>query len=815
VDVSGNSTGTTGISYIGAQGSFQNTTSATLAVEVQYNLIWNNSVAGSTYINVGAQGAQGANYSLTQYNSYVMTNSGTFLLPAGYFFTIYAKNSSSGIILQPTSSIVITVLTAGQGPQGATGPAGGGGSITIASGTNITASTVGSTTTINLQAPLTSTLNVGSQNITTTTTNGDINMVMNGTGGLTISSMNVAGFANPLLKLTNSDSGTGGIYTSIYKNSTTPAVGDALGVTSYYGNNASSVKTEFANTTVVINTINAPTPTTVVNHAVLKYNTGGASSALTNMFSLHGNYSGNPTILLNPTATNINTRIIGSNASNPAIYVDSATNSVSINSATTGYALYVNGTTYTSGLLLSSNPVTTSGGVELHFERVYQNDGTGNPVQIDPPVYPYQSATLINIGRTVVNRLTQPITASYQLFCCYAFNGTVWVGGSNIIYQINADTVTTTITLSGGMATAYCMMEFNGFLYVGGSFTTVDDPLHTTTIYPHNVFRIDTSGYISLVQDSFGNGEGFNDTCYCMCTGYDYTAGSSTYGQSTIYFGGVFTQYGSGSGGLQAPYRMTGLTAYGAWLDTFCFNCAVQNGIVYAISQAYSNNYSGYGIAVGGSFTQCSATGNGTQSINYLAQFDTTNFNVYSSGMTSPNSLNGTVYCMMNNGNNIYCGGAFTSVSTDSGSASYTLIWDFGFNYTNPYSAGYTSTCFTFVSAGLSNGGDGLVNLNYPSVPIVLTATNFGGSIECRGLAFLNNRWYIVSDLTSTSSYLWIYDFTDTVTFSTASSGLTIKYNGSNFTNVAITFDGNVVKLISNQAMTTWYVVSQNNASIT
>jgi hypothetical protein len=96
-------------------GSYTNSTSATLAVEVQYNLIWNNSVSGATYINVN-----GIIYSLTQFNSYVMTNSGTFLLPAGQSFTIYNQNSSSGLILQTSSSIVITILAVG--PQGPTGP---------------------------------------------------------------------------------------------------------------------------------------------------------------------------------------------------------------------------------------------------------------------------------------------------------------------------------------------------------------------------------------------------------------------------------------------------------------------------------------------------------------------------------------------------------------------------------------------------------------------------------------------------------------------------------------------------------------------
>ena len=116
--VAANSTGTTGLTY--SAGSYTNSTSSTLVVEVQYNLIFDSSVSGATYINVN-----GTTYSLTQFNAYVMTNSGTFLLAPAQSFTIYNQNSSTGLILQTTSDIVITILVAGQqGPQGATGPTG-------------------------------------------------------------------------------------------------------------------------------------------------------------------------------------------------------------------------------------------------------------------------------------------------------------------------------------------------------------------------------------------------------------------------------------------------------------------------------------------------------------------------------------------------------------------------------------------------------------------------------------------------------------------------------------------------------------------
>ena len=119
-----NSVGTTGLNY--SAGVFTNSTSAILAVEVQYNLIFDNYVSGATYINItDASSALVADYSFTQFSAHAMSNSGTFLLAPNNYFRIYNQNSSSGLILQTSSDIVITILVAGQqGPQGPTGPSG-------------------------------------------------------------------------------------------------------------------------------------------------------------------------------------------------------------------------------------------------------------------------------------------------------------------------------------------------------------------------------------------------------------------------------------------------------------------------------------------------------------------------------------------------------------------------------------------------------------------------------------------------------------------------------------------------------------------
>jgi hypothetical protein len=114
--VASNTVGNIGISN--SSGTFTNNTSNVLAIEIQYNLIWNASIIGASYVRV-----DGTNYGLSQYSATVYSNSAVFLLGAGKSFAVYAGNSSAGAILQTSSTIVITSLVAGpQGATGATGP---------------------------------------------------------------------------------------------------------------------------------------------------------------------------------------------------------------------------------------------------------------------------------------------------------------------------------------------------------------------------------------------------------------------------------------------------------------------------------------------------------------------------------------------------------------------------------------------------------------------------------------------------------------------------------------------------------------------
>jgi hypothetical protein len=194
-----NSTGPYATTFSYASGAYTNATGSTLPIHVQYNLVWNSSAIGSTYIAVN-----GVNYGQTQYSATTFTNTATFLLGAGQSFTVYAQNSSTGLVLQTASNVVITVLTAGlqgptgpaQGIQGATGLTGPQGITGPSSwsvvGTNVSY-TVGNVG-IGTAAPTTA-LQVTGTGITTTAisfstiTGSTINAVSTVTGALTCSTI--------------------------------------------------------------------------------------------------------------------------------------------------------------------------------------------------------------------------------------------------------------------------------------------------------------------------------------------------------------------------------------------------------------------------------------------------------------------------------------------------------------------------------------------------------------------------------------------------------------------------------------------------
>jgi hypothetical protein len=107
--------GVLGLEY--ANGVFTNTTLTPFALQIEYNLQWDRSISGFTYVAIN-----GRNYGYSQYNGRLISNNVPVILYPGASFFVYCQNSSTGVILQTASTITITSFSAG--PRGATGPTG-------------------------------------------------------------------------------------------------------------------------------------------------------------------------------------------------------------------------------------------------------------------------------------------------------------------------------------------------------------------------------------------------------------------------------------------------------------------------------------------------------------------------------------------------------------------------------------------------------------------------------------------------------------------------------------------------------------------
>jgi hypothetical protein len=615
----------------------------------------------------------------------------------------------------------------------------------------------------------------------------------------------VAGSVNPLLKLTNSDGGTGGIYTSIYKNSTTPAIGDILGVTSYYGNNVSSIKTEFANTSISINTINAPNPTAVVNHNVLRY-VSGSSSALTSMFSLHGNYNGRPTILLNPTATNMDTRIIGTSASSPAIYVDSSTNYVGIGKTNPTVHLDINGYLYATSVAtpviqqLSQNPTGSAG--ELTFSRQYDNT-TGSSMPITNPSLPGETAILINAYQPITVYATNFSTDVVQVQqCVLQYNGYTYSGGQYSIYQIDANgSVVYTWSLSGGTSTPTCYaIEFNstdGNIWVGGDFTSING---TTCNY---IATLNISSYgVSAVVDSSSYAEGFNSVVYALqyCGGYQGGA---------MAIGGNMTGAGSGSSYYTNPQNIAlyyGTSPY--YYDTsFASNCYASGGQVYALAWGYHASY-GEVLYIGGSGFYSSASG-----ASYFFFYSPSSNSSYTTYNTITALVRAITYI---NQNEILIGGDFSSLycSGDSSYANYILRWDTSSNvfYTISNSAPSTVYCILDQS---NFGGYNFIWIGgsyYTSFPNPYSTITW--------IVVNSNGYYLSGNASSSYSiYQWTPGGITPSSVATFTTGIPIQQQGGSaeYYNVSISATGYTCMLRTTGAapFTKWYVISQTGCTFT
>ena len=136
---------------------------------------------------------------------------------------------------------------------------GGGSVVSVTGGNNILVTPTTVAPVVSLQRPLTASLDVGTQDIISTTSTIDItplagqdcNVTVSGAGGLHVQQATAGGATNPLCRLTNSNATTGGVNVDLYKNRT-GATNDIVSALNFYGKDDAGIKRQFGGIESVI-----------------------------------------------------------------------------------------------------------------------------------------------------------------------------------------------------------------------------------------------------------------------------------------------------------------------------------------------------------------------------------------------------------------------------------------------------------------------------------------------------------------------------------------------------------------------------------
>ena len=421
---------------------------------------------------------------------------------------------------------------------GWTAGGGGGGITAVNAGNNIDVNTVGTIATVSLQAPLTTNLDMGAVDITTSTVNGNIETVLNGTGTLLISQGSVGGANNPATTFQNTNGSANAVHIDLYKNSATPANNDGVGILSYHANNNAGAKIEYARIATnqrdvvagsengsisFLTCFNNPVPTeffrcdgsTGANQLYRLLETNGL--IIQNSLSVAGlnlrNTFGGSTTTISTTGVNSPTVIGTGNTGSPititttaggsAINLTSFTtiNTTSANNTnmvasggdinlTSSGAIRMNGTA--GGIVInqplanSTRLTTTLPNINYYPDYVITNSNA-TTASVPLPSIPYQRLTLINKGVSPpvswvafgASVMTNPQDIYAQYFD--PIYSQIWIGGSNgtiNIYDITLTTLISTATVSGsasgGGTQITCITGDNLYVYVGGDFSVVN-----------------------------------------------------------------------------------------------------------------------------------------------------------------------------------------------------------------------------------------------------------------------------------------------------------------------------------------------------
>jgi len=633
-----------------------------------------------------------------------------------------ALNTNAGIIttntsLQPfnirdsinSTGALNQVLTAGAGGTLLWGAGGGGGTITsVLGGSNIDVATVGTVATVSLKAPLTTNLDMGAVDITTSTANGQIETVLNGTGAFVVSQSSAGGATNPATTFQNTNGNANAVHLDLYKNSATPANNDGIGALSYNANNNAGAKIEYARIAInqrdvvagsengsisLLTCLNNPTPTeffrcdgsTGFNQLYRSLETNGL--IIQNSLSVAGlnlrNTFGGSTTTISTTA-NANPIVMGTGNTNSAITITTTSTTSPINIQTTAGALSPINITANGGgdVNLSSNAgairmTGSSGGVVItqplasstklttslaninYYPDFVVDNGNANTASVPLPSIPSQRLTVVNKGITPAsswvafgaNVMTNPENIKAQYFDP-VYNH-IWIGGDSGNIYIYDITLTTQISnakvsgsCSGGATEITSICGDNQFVYVGGNFSTVN----TNATGQYGITRFLLNPTVSPATEDV-----IRDPTNVEGVGGGYVLALGTVA-GVLCVGGTFNSLQPSGSAVSFFFQIVncqGATNTQSYQISSGGNSTDLNGYVNDITALSTSE-----IYVGGSFAYSVAP---VATLNFFTKYDSTNCSFTALGGTP---INGAVWAnklSVINSNYILVGGFFSA----------------------------------------------------------------------------------------------------------------------------------------------------------
>ena len=556
----------------------------------------------------------------------------------------------------------------------------------VSAGTNISLSGTATNPIVNLQAPLTSTLNVGSQTISSSTgaitiqpvAGQDINALVDGAGRLHITQSGTGGATQPAISVENNNGNANAVEIDFYKNSASPAVNDELGILSYHGNSSTGVKTEYAS---IKATIADPTNASQNGSLALSccVNSATPSAFLTcdgTLGYIQTNKSintlGNP-ITTTTGAVNLYQQTASQNigltnvASGGSIIINKSNTgggNVSILSAT---EVSVSGSTNialtsTSGAVVITQPnsgttklTTNIANKNFYCESVITN-GNANSASVNQNTIQGERLVLENRGVSpLVSWIDNGSTFGTGISASFydATNNLLWVAFGNILQVLSPDyaTVFATNSVAGtssgnNYTPIKCLYAYNQWIYVGGDFTSVNGNAQSQFGITR-FFR--TTWNEDPIYDSSTGCSGVNGYVNCL-------AGDPYNPNDSIFAGGYFGSV-NGSGTTVANLiRIDGVSASGGGMNVYtnwCNELSTNAEVRCAIEYNGKNFF-------GGDFTLTSVLTGSPININFFGSYLTAS----SWTICDSNSFNSIVVSCSNSVSGyVLVGGAFTHTS--------------------------------------------------------------------------------------------------------------------------------------------------------